>query len=296
MNQYHRLVRHFYNDKLKERANVVGTGLGKRIRDGELQNEDAILVLVEKKMPEYELKLEDCVPKSILGARLDVVEVGKLVTHATFDPRKRIRPIIAGTSIGGPTWAGTLGCFAVNRIRGDLMHYSRPVILTNAHVADRIRQNIYQPGGADSIATKDNFIGIVTRILYPNDSGGLVDCATVALSVLPSSYLIPNIGGIIGVADAVAGETCRKSGRTSGFTVGKVLALGVNTEVDYGEGKAQVVRNQVLLGPMSAPGDSGSLIVNGKNFAVGLLFAGSDRVTLANPIKTVVNKLNVKIL
>lgn len=45
---------------------------------------------------------------------------------------------------------------------------------------------------------------------------------------------------------------------------------------------------------MSAPGDSGSLLVAGDALrAVGLLFAGSNEATLYNPITTVLDMLEV---
>jgi hypothetical protein len=44
---------------------------------------------------------------------------------------------------------------------------------------------------------------------------------------------------------------------------------------------------------MSEPGDSGSLILSEDNYAIGLLFAGSDKATVINRIETVFEQLNV---
>jgi len=52
-------------------------------------------------------------------------------------------------------------------------------------------------------------------------------------------------------------------------------------------------RGAFLTGPMSSPGDSGSLVLNGQNQAVGLLFAGSDRATVCNRIQNVLGLLGV---
>ena len=41
----------------------------------------------------------------------------------------------------------------------------------------------------------------------------------------------------------------------------------------------------------SKAGDSGSLVLDEENRAVGLLFAGSEEFTVINPIKTVLDKL-----
>ena len=48
--------------------------------------------------------------------------------------------------------------------------------------------------------------------------------------------------------------------------------------------------------PFSASGDSGSLVVaTGSNNPVGLLFAGGDGLTIANPIDAVLQRFNVTI-
>ena len=46
---------------------------------------------------------------------------------------------------------------------------------------------------------------------------------------------------------------------------------------------------------MSQPGDSGSLAVDESNRAVGLLFAGSDRTTVFNPIAAVRDALGIQL-
>ena len=54
-----------------------------------------------------------------------------------------------------------------------------------------------------------------------------------------------------------------------------------------------------FITPFSAPGDSGSLIVDeATGYAVGLLFAGSDRynITYANKIENVLHQLNVELV
>ena len=44
---------------------------------------------------------------------------------------------------------------------------------------------------------------------------------------------------------------------------------------------------------MSMPGDSGSLVLTEDNFAVGLLFAGSEQATMLNNIEYVLDRLNI---
>lgn len=63
------------------------------------------------------------------------------------------------------------------------------------------------------------------------------------------------------------------------------------TNQEYG-----LFTDQILAGPMSMPGDSGSLILTSDNYAVGLLFAGSEQATLFNRINHVLDKLNIDII
>nr|WP_201767350.1 hypothetical protein [Sporomusa ovata] len=57
--------------------------------------------------------------------------------------------------------------------------------------------------------------------------------------------------------------------------------------------KYGIFTDQILAGPMSMPGDSGSLVLTNDNYAVGLLFAGSERATMFNKIQHVLDKLDI---
>ena len=92
-----------------------------------------------------------------------------------------------------------------------------------------------------------------------------------------------------------------KYGRTTSQTKGRVTAINVIVNIGYNSGVARFV-NQIVIEPgsFSAGGDSGSLIVteikrgNGGE-PVGLLFAGSSFVTIANPIDAVLDHYGVSI-
>jgi hypothetical protein len=96
------------------------------------------------------------------------------------------------------------------------------------------------------------------------------------------------------------GHAVAKSGRSTGLTCSKILATRVTASVQYqkgcGTGSAFSVTytDEVAItnGGFSAEGDSGSLVVTQDTAeAVGLLFAGSDQDTVANPIADVLNAL-----
>ena len=108
------------------------------------------------------------------------------------------------------------------------------------------------------------------------------------------------IGPPAGVAAAQFDMIVHKFGRTTDYTVGRVIDLTANVSVAYNIGTL-VFTNQILIRGLSEqsfsePGDSGSLILQrSTNQAVGLLFAGSPSHTIANHIQGVLDALNVQL-
>ncbi len=107
---------------------------------------------------------------------------------------------------------------------------------------------------------------------------------------------IVNIGIPTGSAEAALDMDVMKTGRTTQTTKGKVIGTDVSIAVSYGGGRVAYFRDQILTTNMSAGGDSGSLLLNTNKEAVGLLFAGSSRVTIHNKIKNVLMGLGVDLI
>jgi hypothetical protein len=104
---------------------------------------------------------------------------------------------------------------------------------------------------------------------------------------------ILQIGTVAGTVGASLGMAVRKSGRTTGLTSGQITVLDATITVSYGD-KTANFEGQLVAGPMSQPGDSGSLLVEAGGLrAVGLLFAGSEQATIFNPIREVLDCLEV---
>ena len=114
----------------------------------------------------------------------------------------------------------------------------------------------------------------------------------------PSSITVP----------PTVGQPVQKYGRTTGFTTGSINAVNVDVDVCYFPlsetvcfpGYQAHFINQFSVPdgsvPFSASGDSGSLLLTmGSNNPVGLLFAGGDGLTIANPIDPVLQRFNVTI-
>src|SRR5437763_10749835 len=97
------------------------------------------------------------------------------------------------------------------------------------------------------------------------------------------------------------GMAVAKSGRTTGLTCASIGAFQMLVDVDYdascGSSTAAFTvqyANQIdiLSSTFSAPGDSGSLIVDAQTAQpLGLLYAGSPSDTVANPIQDVLAAL-----
>ena len=65
--------------------------------------------------------------------------------------------------------------------------------------------------------------------------------------------------------------------------------------VSYGNAGTALFQDQLVAGAMSQGGDSGSAVLDGDGYVIGLLFAGSDSTTILNRIANVTSALNISI-
>ncbi len=317
-----------HGPNLLAKKNVIAIGSGEKRVKGMPTGILSIVVSVEKKVPLSALKEKDIVPKEIEGVKTDVIQTGKIKALKTRTDKWRPAP--GGVSIGHE-WvtAGTLGCLVVR----DGVEYilSNNHVLADSNNAP-LNSVILQPGKYDGgelidrIATLYEFVpiqfiggqgcqvGNAIAKLFNIPAGifgrkthliaqsaqqfeNLVDAA-IALPVSGDFVVdeILDIGTIMGVnLFPTIGLGTQKSGRTSAVTKGNISQIDVMTNVDYGNGKMALFVDQILIeaSGYSAPGDSGSVILDMENNLLGLLFAGSDTVTVFNKIGNVFNLLNV---
>lgn len=150
-----------------------------------------------------------------------------------------------------------------------------------------------------TVAHRARNLGRVTAT-QPVSTDSLQNRVDAALARVPDKSLlnpaIIDIGGPPrGITEPELGMPVVKSGRTSGLTEGQVRQIDVTVNVRYGERQARYV-NQIMVSPFSQPGDSGSLVLDYERQAVGLLFAGSEHVTVVSPIELVLAALNVELV
>jgi len=245
----------------------------------------------------------DIYPTHIQGVRVEVVKTGKIQalhlmnvpwftpqTAMTLNRTNRYRPAPGGCSIGHPKiTAGTLGTALT--IGGTKYGLSNNHIFaaasTDMNPRARIGDPIYQPGVYDSGIESDTIGSLAWYQPMYEQGMNLVDAALM-LPADPSllSDDILDIGPHTGLATANLEEVVQKSGRTTAVTQARVLDVDATVKVSYGEYDLTFT-NQIITDYMASGGDSGSALLDMDRKLVGLLFAGSNYVTVHNHIGNV---------
>jgi hypothetical protein len=289
-------VKNTIASQLMANPNVTGVGVGYKIVKGKRTEEVCIRVYVRKKLPKQELRPEEILPESIEGIPVDVIESRPELLQGGSEPpveehRRRRYPLVGGISIGNLTLGGlgTLGVSVFDNVSGEDM------ILSNWHVLCgrpdcAVGEPIIQPGtgGGDSGGSGD-LVARLHRFALTDE----VDAAIARLT--GHRFLLKEVlglGTISEVGTAELGMLVRKSGRTTGITVGMVTDISADV---LGHHNQIVVEADEKIGDR---GDSGSIWIDDANRVVGLLFTGevpSGERMYANPISAVLQALNINL-
>ena len=226
------------------------------------------------------------------------------------DPKRSFpRPVPIGVSTGQVDV--TAGTIAARVVSGeDVFALSNNHVYANRNAA-KLGDHILQPGTVDggvnpddAIATLHDFEPIRFCAPFPTCPENRIDAAIAATSTDQLGNSTPSNGyGTPRSATTTArlGMEVQKYGRTTGHTTGKITGINATMNVGFRDGTARFVGQIMITGNgFSGPGDSGSLIVAGGSGSnarrpVGLLFAGSQSSTLANPIDEVLKRFEVTI-
>jgi hypothetical protein len=257
-----------------------------------------------------------------------------LLSDSTVEPNKSIRErqeVIVGGISGAHTnltrESGTIGYFC--RRRSKLPWRKEILMLSNSHVFADLRKAkadeadlIMQPspgeqGTGRPIGALVNF----SRLVFDGEPNHID--AAIAKLWGPQKHrpVIPMIGTVQGSVETKAielGERVCKHGRTTYFTEGTIYSFYLDIWIGYERvGKSGFFQDQLLVQPKATPfvagGDSGSLLMDANQHAVGLLFAGmstppaelqaspkiADRIEgygVANPISEVLKRLKIDLL
>ena len=108
---------------------------------------------------------------------------------------------------------------------------------------------------------------------------------------------VAEIGVIDGAETAVLGMRVKKFGRTTSFTEGTITQVNATFTVQGYPGGPATFTDQIAItadsGTFLEGGDSGSSLISEDNKVVGLCFAGSSAIGIANRWEHVVDGLNI---
>lgn len=234
--------------------------------------------------------------------------------------KRRLRPCPSGFSVGSVRiTAGTLGSVVHDLLPGATLSPPRPgigvpaayYVLSNNHVlADSNRAPlgtaVVQPGPADGGTDPADRIGTLSRVVtlqfapqVPLDRhNNIVDAALAEVAFQDATreqYFGRAPRAWRRRSSVAVGDLVKKTGRTTNVSFGRIMSTDATLDVSYGTAGTARFKDQVLTTNMSAGGDSGSLVTSLDDVAVGLLFAGSQTVTVMNHIEHVRALLRVEI-
>jgi hypothetical protein len=292
----------------KEKSkNIHAIGIGK-LADGE----PCIQIFIENSNDSEFEDPSEFIPRRYRNIALVLIEMPQAVflstspTYINFsaeeyralvrDKQEVIMGGISGANSNLNGQCGTIGYFV--RRKSFLPRKGDVCLLSNSHVFVDLKKGmvdeddlIMQPSPGEP-ADSCPIGGLLdfTRIKFDTetDEANQVDAAVAKLwKQQEYQLLIPMIGmvkGFVKKDDVQVGEVARKVGRTTGFTRGHIFSIHLDIRIRYEHtGEDALFTEQFLIKPdeTQSPkfvqkGDSGSLVVDEKNYTMGLIFAGAD--------------------
>jgi hypothetical protein len=280
--------------------------------------DEQVVVLVEEKLPEDEIK-SGKLARERIDADTDVVEVndvsalGNDVRARLESPRRRYRPVRPGVSemnaSGGAATAGFMARvtdpsaaeIGLNADAGQVVRVSNQHVYGRSENAE-VGEPIVQPSpiDGDSDGTVGEYVG--GSLL---EDGSPADAAARSVSESERrsqrAYLPHGVGPMQAGGSVMRGDSVQKTGRTTGLTDGRVTATNATVDVSYGDAHENVRRRDVLVTTaQSKGGDSGApLLTNpdsGRPSLIGHVFSGSQRVSIADKLGNIEEQLGVTAL
>jgi len=252
-----------------------------------VREDPAVRVFVERIEPRVLSEL----PEEIEGRKLEIIETGRIsILLSPEEKQSVVRPLVPGISVGSElVTAGTIGQICVDE-DGEL------AILSNYHVLyGDVGTKVLSPGPYDG---GTEVVGYVKEFVpLRKDAFNLVDCAIASIEKgIEASNCEDELGFPTGMGEAREGDILWKSGRTTCVTSGKVLDTSATIKVHgYPEG-AFCFDDVIVTSCMAYGGDSGSAAFNSAGEIVGLVFAGSDKITVICKIQHVCRELKIRLI
>jgi len=305
-------------DDVKEKyePNLIAIQGVSAIASDKARNE--IVVFVENK------QICDKIPKVLDGITVRCAETGRieaLQSAATAEPPTSQsavpyassysrsvtnKPVFGGISVGNAANPSAAGTIALVTSSGQVLSCAHVLAMDgNANFVSNTAA--WQPGGYNG-GTAADAIGTLTRytpIVFNNDfASNRVDAAYATLSkgigYTPHAVLNAANNGfdtISGTGTVAPGDTVYTSGMITGVTASQVIATNGSVKIWYTQTKYAVFQDQILINnqaQFAAAGDSGAAVYKDGKF-VGLVFAGSGNLTVANKAAYVTAGLGIQI-
>lgn len=302
---------------LMAEAGVFGTAVG--ISDN---GDVSLMILVDRENPGRD-ELVRSLPPTLRGVAVQVELTDRIVALAgkpggggggVSHTALQTPPIQLGTSGGwrhdlanGYCCAGTLGSLIqVNGVQYILSNYhvlEADIVAGGNGLVAATGNPVIQPGLIDVGCNAGSAQNVATLTKISSLPGSNVDAAIAQVNpgMVRTDGAILEIGAISSqVVGAFINQAVKKSGRTTKLTRSAVSGLNATISVAYenecagGAAFTKTFTGQVLIknrrSAFLAGGDSGSLMVEDVTTsprAVGLLYAGSSTIAVANPIDQV---------
>ena len=313
-------ISHNYYESLINLENVNGVGFGEKIINGVKTLEPCIHVLVNNKVSKKYLSNNNIIPKTFMGIKTDVIEIGKVKINSNpvFPIRKR--PLESGVVIGlmGKIPSGTMCCIVSKEkeIESDesddeetednnivTLEY---FMLSNNHVIANLNDAsigslIIQPSKFYNGIFPKDLVGVLETFIpikFIKDNSKPINYMDCAIARITNKNFISNkildSDKINGLDTAKLNVNVKKIGFYSGLTRGKVSTLDTTITVEFDKKKEALFKNQITTEIETSPGDSGSAILTDENKIIGMHMAGTGKgYSIGNNINEILKELKV---
>lgn len=305
--------------RLMQNPEILGTATGLTA-----SGEPAVLVLLLSE------RGRSAVPATLDGAPVVAMVTGKIVAmkgrpgggggggDKVDHKAKQTPPIQLGTSGGwrydlanGFCCGGTMGSLiqvgGSKRILSNYHVFEADIVNGGNGIVATTGDPIIQPGLIDVGCNANNAQNVATLVVTSSLPGSNVDCssADIISGMVDESGAILEIGTLSSTTvGAFLNQAVKKSGRTSGLSRAAISGLNATVQIAYdnecagGAAFTKIFTGQILTTNKGSKflkgGDSGSCMVEDVTSnprAVGLLYAGSRSIAVAQPIDEVLSFL-----
>lgn len=312
-------------DELMTNPAIIGTAVGMNEKNQHVlvvylnvEHKDLpeSIAAIPKKMDGIPVKLEVTEPFRTMVKLIPAKASGKPSKTTISHTAIQTPPIKLGTSGGwgydlanGYCCGGTLGSLVEkNGVKYILSNYhvlESDIELGGNGIEAVVGDPVIQPGLIDTRCNFDNAqeVSTLSGVKSLPDSNVDASIAAITSGMVQENGEILEIGTISSsTVDAYINQAVKKSGRTTGLSKSTISGLNATVTVAYdnecagNQAFTKTFTGQLIVKNRRSAfikgGDSGSLMVEDVNpnpRAIGLLFAGSNTLAVANPISDVLS-------